>query len=234
MANKAIDELTLLTAPAGADVPAAKTDTDYRIRVGEANGIATLGSDGRVPNAQLPSTATTGPVWGNITGTLSAQTDLNSALAGKANTSHTHTAGDITSGLMGAARLGVGTADNTTFLRGDGVWATGTPSDMRLKTDIKPIVYSALDLLQPVAYEWVLSGRKAHGFIAQEVEVAIPEAVVEDSLGILSIDSMAIIAHLVLAVKALKEEVNELRSSLRSAAGACSCCGDKGYVEGGS
>lgn len=37
-----------------------------------------------------------GGVWGSITGTLSSQTDLQSALDGKAATSHTHTAANIT------------------------------------------------------------------------------------------------------------------------------------------
>lgn len=45
------------------------------------------------------------PTWGSITGTLSSQTDLQTALNGKANTSHTHAATDITSGTFADARV---------------------------------------------------------------------------------------------------------------------------------
>lgn len=58
----------------------------------------------------------TSGVWGQITGTLSNQTDLNSALAGKANSSHTHSTTNLTA-------TG-GTA--TSFLRKDNTWATPT------------------------------------------------------------------------------------------------------------
>jgi len=42
---------------------------------GAANGYASLDGSGKVPSAQLPATT-----WGSITGTLSSQTDLNTAL----------------------------------------------------------------------------------------------------------------------------------------------------------
>ena len=53
--------------------------------------------------------------WGAITGTLSSQSDLQSALNAKAATSHTHSISDMTA---------TGTRDSTTFLRGDNTWAT--------------------------------------------------------------------------------------------------------------
>jgi hypothetical protein len=45
------------------------------------------------------------PTWGSITGTLSSQADLQTALNGKANTSHTHAATDVTSGTFADARI---------------------------------------------------------------------------------------------------------------------------------
>lgn len=85
---------------------------------------------------RLPGGMSTGAVsWGQITGTLSTQTDLQSALNSKAPVSHTHAAGDVTSGLFSPARLGTGTAASSTFLRGDQQWqavgwgdVTGKPS----------------------------------------------------------------------------------------------------------
>ena len=52
----------------------------------------------------LPAAATT---WGDITGTLADQTDLQAALDAKAATSHNHSASDITSGTLAHERGGL-------------------------------------------------------------------------------------------------------------------------------
>jgi hypothetical protein len=62
-------------------------------------------------------------------------TALDSTVAGKANTSHTHSGADITSGVIAPARLGSGSADASKVLNGAGQWVANTVSP--------PIVLSA-------------------------------------------------------------------------------------------
>jgi hypothetical protein len=108
--------------------------------------------------------------WGGITGTLSAQTDLQAALDAKGTSNfngvygslsgipatftpaaHTHATGDITSGTMATARLGSGTPDATTFLRGDQTWAVPSGGSdpwtyLRLSGDFPTTSGTAVDV----------------------------------------------------------------------------------------
>lgn len=69
-------------------------------------------TDSRTPTAHKTSHATGG------------SDALSAADIGAASATHAHSASDITSGTIDAARLGSGTASSSTYLRGDGQWAT--------------------------------------------------------------------------------------------------------------
>jgi hypothetical protein len=138
---------------------------------GVANGYASLGATGLVPIAQLASGTPNGTkfirddgtlqapgggaAWGGITGTLSAQTDLQSALGAKAAATHAaqHKSGgsdaikldelaaptdvttlNATTALHGLLRKLDGLT--TTFLRGDGTWAAVTAVASISQTEI--------------------------------------------------------------------------------------------------
>jgi len=109
---------------------------------------------------------------GNVDNTSDANkpvsTATQTALNGKANTSHTHAATDITSGTIASARLGSGTADTTTFLRGDGSWATpagGSTSGVSLGQYTKVVAASGESAAVKAAADYVCDGT------ADEVEI---------------------------------------------------------------
>ena len=120
---------------------------------GAANGYAGLDGAGLVPVAQLPALPA---AWGAVTGTLSSQADLQSALDAKSPTSHNHDASYSALGHSHAVpKLDDLTApdDNTdlnastsahglcpkfpggttTFLRADNTWASPGASSTNIK-----------------------------------------------------------------------------------------------------
>jgi hypothetical protein len=89
--------------------PAINAASGNSGRVAESSGALTSGNcakfdaNGNIVDFGAPCEVAT--AWGGITGTLASQTDLQTALNGKAASSHTHDAADVATGTLAAARL---------------------------------------------------------------------------------------------------------------------------------
>ena len=97
--------------------------------------------------------------------------------------------------------------------------AYGSPSDKKLKENIKPISL-ALDKvtkLQGVTFDWkksdsMLNIKEDIGFIAQDVQKVVPELVRKNSNGLLSMRHQGVVPMLVEAIKELEARVKELEN----------------------
>jgi hypothetical protein len=67
--NQQVDGLPLIPDPVGADVYAPKDNTDYRVRTGQAGGLATLDGTGKLASAQKPVMTPTDVGLGNVDNT---------------------------------------------------------------------------------------------------------------------------------------------------------------------
>jgi hypothetical protein len=121
-------------------------------------------------------------------------------------------------GMKSAAAVFEVTSGGVLTVSGD-VIAYGSPSDKRLKENIKPIE-SALDKamkLQGVTFNWkekedkILDIKEDIGFIAQDVQKVIPELVRVNQDGMLSMRHQGIAPILLEAIKELKQEIEELK-----------------------
>ena len=109
-----------------------------------------------------------------------------------------------------------------TFTSSGDIIAYGSPSDVRLKENIKPIE-SALDKamkLQGVTFDWkksdsILDIKEDIGFIAQDVKEVVPELVRENEDGMLSMRHQGIAPILLEAIKELKAEIEELKKQIK-------------------
>ncbi len=97
---------------------------------------------------------------------------------------------------------------------GRATWGWTTASDIRLKSDIRPIddPIGKLKMINGVTY-WMKNGdgSRKTGVIAQDVEKVFPEFVVENSEGYKSVAYDKFVAPLIEAVKELKKENDVLK-----------------------
>ena len=123
----------------------------------------------------------------------------------------------------GGVGFKMGLATSGTLTVSADLVAYGSPSDKRLKENIKPIE-SALDKvskLQGVTFDWIqkedqiLDIKEDIGFIAQDVQKVVPELVRENSDGILSMRHQGITPILLEAIKELKAEIEELKKQIK-------------------
>jgi hypothetical protein len=145
--TNANDAIEALEAKVGVNSSAVTSSLDYKLtnasssNPGHKHTLANGATDVTATAAELNTldgiTSSTAElnVLDGIPGTLTATelgyvdgvtSAIQTQLDGKAATSHTHAAADITSGTIATARLGSGTANSGTYLRGDQTWAAVT------------------------------------------------------------------------------------------------------------
>ncbi len=119
--------------------------------------------------------------------------------------------------VNGTAAFGsvfVGSLGTGTVYSSSGTLTNTNPSDKRLKENITPITYGLNEILKlnPVSFDWKNDNNKnkQFGFIAQEVQEVMPEAVIEGEY--LGLEKDAIYTALINAIKELKAEIDELKN----------------------
>ena len=80
-------------------------------------------------------------------------------------------------------------------------------SDRRLKSEIEPIKEGLEVIKKFSSYNYIKSGKKESGFIAQEVKEVLPHTVYENEEGMLSMSDRGVLAHMHKAILELEERL---------------------------
>ena len=89
-----------------------------------------------------------------------------------------------------------------------------TTSDERLKSNIQPIRDGLGTLKRFLSYEYVKDGQQDAGFLAQEVQQAIPYSVFEGKNRYLTMNDRPILAHMHKAILELEQRIAAIESKL--------------------
>ena len=183
--------------------------------------LPTLASLGAAPTASPTFTGTVSGVTATHVGLGNVTNESKATMF--SSPTFTGTVSGVTATHVGLSNVGnytvnqnVGTANDVTH---NTVTATAFyySSDATLKTNIGTLTnyWETLDALRPVSFDWISSGKKDLGLLAQDVQSVMPESVTTTNNGTLAISSSGIIANLVAAVKDLKQQVEELTKQLK-------------------
>ena len=161
----------------------------------------------------------------SVTGILSVTGNANVGNIGATNANITSmTATGAVNMATTSGNVGIGTASPTYTLDVTGnIRATSTVyaanfdnvSDVSLKSNIEPLANSLgiLTKLTPVSFDWIKTGEKQFGLIAQEVEKVLPEIVkYQASDGVKSVSYIQLIAFLIAAVQELQKQIDDINN----------------------
>lgn len=126
--------------------------------------------------------------------------------------------GALTVSSGGAAITGNATfANNVTVSGSTTAQAYYHSSDRRLKENIRPLEEgeSIVLHLKPVRFDWKQDKTPSMGFIAQDTEIVVPEAVITDSRGFKAVDYDMLAAPMVATLQAQQARITAQDETIR-------------------
>jgi hypothetical protein len=226
--------LTFTEAPlAGDDIDVRKittTTTVVAIQNSPANAAITVNDTSNVitVTGQLQGSGNVISIVGDLTvsgnATITGNVATNSISNGNSRVEIPTTNGNV--------NIDVGATNNMAVFAADGMFITGNVSvtgnvtaqdvnslsDVTLKTNIQPIsgIESVLFGLKGYEYDWKNGSGHSYGFLAQEVEKVLPNAVKTGADGLKAINYMMIIPFLVETIKQMGSEIKDLKQTVSS------------------
>lgn len=119
------------------------------VAVGSSAGVTSITAGTGLTGGTITSTGTIAIDTSVTVDVSTAQSLSNKTISGSTNTLSNLNASNLTTGTVGTARLGTGTADNTTYLRGDGTWATVSVSVPQATATALGTVYGRMYTANP-------------------------------------------------------------------------------------
>ena len=198
----------------GAYAMQSQNGASENVAIGASAGTTLSSGDGNILLGNLARTSAGTDNYNIVIGHATIGKGTNTTYIGKSGTTtHTYLEGLITGSsleiggdITGSAGLFSGDVSANDFV---------TTSDRRLKSEITPITEGLQTLKQFISYEYIKSDRQDAGFIAQEVQQAIPYAIQSGSGGYLTMRDRPILAHMHKAIIELSERLDAIEHKLK-------------------